>query len=198
MDVKHLLSLQYSAIELRHQALEDLLSGPEHLHATIGSKLGHIRQVRAEYPDAVVQKDLGAFPDPHMPRPPRRGIEPRAPKGKVQGIGSALTGAVRQLLPVREGAVAQPETAVPATDAKWWRLSHLDSALVTSADGTGASWYQRDPEKFRSYLAHSVELHRRLVAQWSDLQEQYRHAHHSFTSPEAWERTFAENRRDQD
>ncbi|WP_082618476.1 glycosyltransferase [Oerskovia sp. Root22] len=198
MDVKHLLSLQYSAIELRHQALEDLLSGPDHLHATIGSKLGHIRQVRSEYPDAVVQKDLGAFPDPHMPRPPRRGVEPRAPKGKVQGIGSALTGAVRQLLPVREGAVAQPETAVPATDAKWWRLSHLDSALVTSADGTGASWYQRDPEKFRSYLAHSVDLHRRLVAQWSDLQEQYRDAHHSFTAPEAWERTFAENRRDQD
>ncbi|MEK8228028.1 glycosyltransferase [Oerskovia sp. M15] len=83
MDVKHLLSLQYSAIELRHQALEDLLSGPEHLHATIGSKLGHIRKVRAEYPDAVVQKDLGAFPDPTC-LAPSPGIEPHAPKGRCR------------------------------------------------------------------------------------------------------------------
>ena len=32
--IKHLVSMQYSTVELRHQALEDVLAGPEQLHAT--------------------------------------------------------------------------------------------------------------------------------------------------------------------
>ncbi|MEK8228029.1 hypothetical protein NKG05_20970 [Oerskovia sp. M15] len=133
---------------------------------------------------------------PHA-SPPRRGSS-RTPQREGAGPQLCTDRGRASASPGPRGAAAQPETAVPATDAKWWRLSHLDSALVTSADGTGASWYQRDPEKFRSYLAHSLDLHRRLAAQWSELQEQYRDAHSSFTAPEAWERTFAENRRDQD
>jgi galactofuranosylgalactofuranosylrhamnosyl-N-acetylglucosaminyl-diphospho-decaprenol beta-1,5/1,6-galactofuranosyltransferase len=193
VDVKHLLSLQYSAIDLRLRALEDLLSGPEHLHETIGTKLPEIRRIRSGHPDAVVSKDPAAFPEPRPVRPPRRGREPQAPQGLVKGVVSALTGAARQLRPVAHAADHQPETSVPAMDARWWRLSHLDSAIVTSADGTGASWYRRDPESFRAYLLRSADLHRQLVARWHELRDLYRAESSSFTSFEAWEKTFSDN-----
>ncbi len=193
VDVKHLLSLQYSAVDLRLRALEDLLSGPEHLHATIGSKLPEIRRIRSEHPDAVVSKDPAAFPEPKPVRPPRRGREPEVPRGVARGLLSALTGAARQLRPVKPEAVDRPEASVPAMDARWWRLSHLDSAVVTSADGTGASWYQRDPESFRTYLARSADLHRQLLARWPELRELYRAEAPAFTSAAAWEKTFDRN-----
>ena len=45
--VRHLLASQYSVAELRLMALEDLLSGPQHLHAQLESRLGDIRALRA-------------------------------------------------------------------------------------------------------------------------------------------------------
>ncbi len=36
--IKHLLAMQYSTVELRHLALEDVLAGPEGLHAQLGSQ----------------------------------------------------------------------------------------------------------------------------------------------------------------
>lgn len=190
IDVKHLLAMQYSAVELRLEGLEDLLRGPDHLHATIASRLADIRATRAAFPDAAVQKDPAAFPPAKRARPLRKGVEPTAPKGLVKGLTTAATGAVRQLRPVREGALVNPEVEVPAADSRWWRLSNVDSAIVSTADGTGAAWYQRDPERFRSLLLRSVDLHRRLRAAWPRLSKEYQAALPGVTSPEAWSQTF--------
>src|SRR5690606_39846075 len=37
-DLKHLLSMQYYAVTLRHEGLRDLLRGPSHLHETMPTK----------------------------------------------------------------------------------------------------------------------------------------------------------------
>jgi len=190
IDVKHLLSMQYSAVELRLEALEDLLKGPDHLHAGIATRLAEIRRTRAEYADAAVEKDPTAFPQAKRARPLRKGVEPTAPRGLVKGLLTAATGSVRQLRPVRPGALTNPEVEVPATDSKWWRLSNVDSAVVTTADGTGASWYRRDPERFRAMLARSVDLHRRLRLEWSRLAREYQAALPVITSVEEWTTTF--------
>ncbi|WNM24359.1 glycosyltransferase [Demequina capsici] len=193
VDVKHLLSLQYSAVELRLKALEDLLEGPEHLHRTLGTMLAEVRVTRSQHPDAVISKDPAAYPETRRHRPPSRGRDPKAPSNIV-GFGvSAATGALRQLRPVRPAALEIPEERVAAVAARWWRLSHLDSAVVTSADGTGASMYIRDPELFRSYLTRSIRLHRRASRQWKKLQAQYRDALPQFTAQSTWEDTFAAN-----
>ncbi|WP_159448772.1 glycosyltransferase [Demequina sp. NBRC 110053] len=192
-DVKHLLQLQYSAVELRLKALEDLLEGPEHLHATIGTTLPEVRALRAQFTDAVIEKDPGAFPLTRRHRPPSRGKLPSQPKGAPAALASALTGALKQLRSVRPQALEIPEERIATTAAKWWRLSHLDSAVVTSADGTGASMYVRDPKKFRAYLRRSARLHQRLARQWGPLSRQYRAAMPAFTSPEEWRVTFAAN-----
>ena len=61
---------------------------------------------------------------------------------------------------------------------------------MTTTDGTGASWYQRDPQAFRRLLARSVQVHERFVREWPQLAQRYRDALPELTSPKAWEETF--------
>ncbi|MCC9173123.1 glycosyltransferase [Arthrobacter sp. zg-Y179] len=191
VDVRHLLSMQYSAVELRLEALEDVLKGPGHLHDTIKTKLPEIRKRRSEFSDAQVSSDVGAFPTTQRVRPPKRGIMPSAPRSMPAAFTKAVTGAARQIMPVRDKALEHPEAVVPAMDARWWRLSQLDSALVSSADGTGASWYKRDNEKFRAMIARSLKLHKELLQKWDRLSVEYRNELPEYTSPAAWSETFA-------
>ena len=81
--------------------------------------------------------------------------------------------------------------ALPHQDASWWVLVKLDSAVVSTADGTTAAWYQRDPRLFRSLRLRSIVLHARLRRQWARLAAEYRAAAPEFTSPEKWRETFA-------
>lgn len=190
VDVKHLLSMQYSAVELRLDALEDLLRGPSHLHETIRTKLPEIRARRAEFADARITKDVATFPSVERVKPPRRGKKPSAPKSMLASLATAVTAGIRQVQSVRPGALEHPEALVPAMDARWWRLSQLDSAIVSSADGSGASWYKRQPEKFQTMMARSIKLHRLLLKDWDKLSKQYSDALPEFTSPQAWQETF--------
>ncbi|WP_294565655.1 glycosyltransferase [uncultured Arthrobacter sp.] len=193
VDVRHLLSMQYSAVELRLQALADVLEGPDHLHRTIGTKLGEVRATRAQFDDARVSKDLVDFPPVKRSKPPRKGKGAAPARTRPAAVVKLLASAVHQLKPVSESAVRNPEEHVAAMDARWWRLAQLDSALVTSSDGTGASWHKRDAEKVRELALRSADLHRRLLLNWSELAEQYQRALPQFTSQEAWKETFAVN-----
>lgn len=190
IDVKHLMCMQYSAAELRLQALEDVLNGPEALHAELPTKLGHIRKVRSEYSDSQLSSDPDAFPATKMRRLPRRGEEPTAPHGRLATLASMGAGFLTQWRGIDEVAKNHPESVVPAAEAKWWRLSRLDSAVVSSADGTTAAWYRRQPKEFREQMARSIALHRRLAANWDKLAAQYREALPRITSPQVWTETF--------
>jgi galactofuranosylgalactofuranosylrhamnosyl-N-acetylglucosaminyl-diphospho-decaprenol beta-1,5/1,6-galactofuranosyltransferase len=193
VDVRHLMSMQYSSVELRLQALEDLLEGPEHLHRNLGTKLPEIRRIRATFPDAAVSKDLQTFPSVKRSKPPKFGRQPSAPKTLPSALTHALTGVLHQLRAVRDGATDYPEAVVPAMDARWWRLVGLDSALVSASDGAGASWYKRDARKFRKYMARSLALHQKLMLRWDELSATYQQELPNFTSAAAWEKTFVDN-----
>jgi galactofuranosylgalactofuranosylrhamnosyl-N-acetylglucosaminyl-diphospho-decaprenol beta-1,5/1,6-galactofuranosyltransferase len=190
VDVKHLLSMQYSAVELRLDALEDLLKGPSHLHQTIRTKLPEIRARRADFDDARITKEVAAFPQVKRVKPPKRGKKPSSPKSIFAALATAASAGVRQVQSVRPGALEHPEALVPAMDARWWRLSQLDSAIVSSADGTGASWYKRHPEHFRNMMARSIKLHQQLLQDWEKLSEEYSRSLPEFTSQQAWRETF--------
>jgi galactofuranosylgalactofuranosylrhamnosyl-N-acetylglucosaminyl-diphospho-decaprenol beta-1,5/1,6-galactofuranosyltransferase len=189
---KHLIAMQYSAAHLRVKALEDILSGPEHLHATLGSILPEVRALRSSYPDAQATTDVAAFPAPRRKRPPRGDRSPQEPRGMRAAALTAAAGVARQLRPVGQEARQRPQAAVPAMDARWWRLSQLDSAVVSTADGTSASWYRRDREHFTDLGRRSLALHQRLLAEWPELSRRYRAAADELVSPDAWAATFAE------
>jgi galactofuranosylgalactofuranosylrhamnosyl-N-acetylglucosaminyl-diphospho-decaprenol beta-1,5/1,6-galactofuranosyltransferase len=185
-----LLSMQYSTVALRALAIEDVLRGPAHLHAEIGTKLAQLREFRLQYADARGEADLESFPPPRR-RAPEAVKSSTTPTNKVNLLTKALSGAARQFRPARQGAKVRPQMALPQQDAGWWVLAKLDSALVSTPDGTTAAWYQRDPRLFRSLGLRSIVLHARLRRRWTRLAADYRAAAPDFTSPEKWRETFA-------
>jgi galactofuranosylgalactofuranosylrhamnosyl-N-acetylglucosaminyl-diphospho-decaprenol beta-1,5/1,6-galactofuranosyltransferase len=187
---KHAVSMQYSAAELRLWALEDLLSGPEHLHRDLPTKLAEIRKYRASESDAKVATDPDAFPHPRRRKPPRRGKEPTAPKNFVGRATAASLGMVKQFRAVTPSAEKRPEVHVASMDVRWWLLSQFDSAIVSTADGAGASWYRRDPKRFMDIMKRSLVAHQQLASQWDTLAKTYRDSVGEITDPKAWAETW--------
>jgi galactofuranosylgalactofuranosylrhamnosyl-N-acetylglucosaminyl-diphospho-decaprenol beta-1,5/1,6-galactofuranosyltransferase len=187
--VKHLASMQYSTAEMRHLALLDVLAGPDQLHADLPTKLGQIRELRAQYADAALKADPDAFPPARRAKPRKRDSDSEVPSRKSQLLSMAV-GSLRQFRGVRPLSREFPEAVVPAMDAKWYRLATMDAAVVSMPDGTSAAFYQRDPEEFRDALKRTVEIHRRLHTEWPQLAALYRAKLGEVTSPEVWAATF--------
>jgi galactofuranosylgalactofuranosylrhamnosyl-N-acetylglucosaminyl-diphospho-decaprenol beta-1,5/1,6-galactofuranosyltransferase len=81
-------------------------------------------------------------------------------------------------------------------DARWWMLSQFDSAVVSTADGTSASWYRRDLAQARELMRRTIAIHQRMYIEWDSLVDRYRHALPEITSPQAWKKTFESARPD--
>jgi galactofuranosylgalactofuranosylrhamnosyl-N-acetylglucosaminyl-diphospho-decaprenol beta-1,5/1,6-galactofuranosyltransferase len=188
--IKHLLAMQYSTVELRHLALEDALAGPDRLHDDLPTKLGQVRELRKQFPDAQLKADPDAFPAARREKPRKKDMDSEIP-GRASQYLSAAKGSIRQFRAARRLSRDFPESVVPAMDARWFRLATLDSAVVSMPDGTSAAFYQRDPELFRDLLRRTVEIHERLYRQWPTLAQTYRDQLGEITSAQRWEKTFA-------
>jgi len=194
--VKHLFAFQYSTAELRHRALEDVLAGPGQLHADLLTKLPEVRALRAEFTDARLEPDPDAFPAVRRKKPPKRGVDPTQPKGRVGQLVSAGTSAVRQFRPKRSLSSDHPEARLAAMDAKWWMIAQFDSVVVSSPDGASTAWYHRDPEEFSDLLARTVDIHQRLYREWPRLSVEYKAALSDLTSVDRWSETFEASKGD--
>jgi len=188
--LQSLLSMQYSTVALRLLAVEDVLTGPGHMHREIATKLPQLRQVRAPYTDAKAAADLESFPPPRRKAPDEL-KHSTTPTNKLNLMTKAAGGTIRQFRRTPERARKRPQMALPYQDAGWWVLANLDSVLVSAAEGTSAAWYQRDPKLFRSLGWRSLVAHRRLRRNWARLAKEYRDAAPDFNSPERWRETFA-------
>jgi galactofuranosylgalactofuranosylrhamnosyl-N-acetylglucosaminyl-diphospho-decaprenol beta-1,5/1,6-galactofuranosyltransferase len=188
--VKHLLAMQYSTAELRLLAIEDVLRGPGHLHPSISTRLPDVRAIRARYTDAQTKPHSDAFPQVRRDKPPKRGRDSSVRESPLNQLKLAAKGGIRQLRPVRELAKRHPEVRLAAADARWYRLAARDSAIVTTTDGAGASWYRRNPKEFRRMLRRTVAAHQQLAREWPRLAKEYRRELEDVTSPSAWEKTF--------
>ena len=191
--VKHLLSMQYGPAEMGLMAIEDILEGPQRMHRDVLKRLPELRELRKGYDDSKPAGDLDQFPAARRRKPPRKGKEPTAPVSKVGRAKTMVAGAARQLRPVRQSARVNPEASIPHLDLKWWLLSQFDSALVSSADGSTAAWYKRDPALFNDLMRRSVTIHARLAKEWPELARQYKIALPDLASPKAWQETFDES-----
>jgi galactofuranosylgalactofuranosylrhamnosyl-N-acetylglucosaminyl-diphospho-decaprenol beta-1,5/1,6-galactofuranosyltransferase len=188
--LQNLLSMQYSTAALRLQALEDVLSGPAHLHREIGTKMKQLRELRVQFTDAQEAADMESFPPPRR-RAPEAVKDDSTPTNKRNLLTKAAAGTVRQFRRPRKGAAKRPQMALPYQDASWFVLTKLDSAVVSTADGGTAAWYRRDPRLFRSLGLRGVVLHARLYRRWARLAAEYRAAAPGFDSPAQWRETFA-------
>jgi galactofuranosylgalactofuranosylrhamnosyl-N-acetylglucosaminyl-diphospho-decaprenol beta-1,5/1,6-galactofuranosyltransferase len=183
------LSMQYSTVALRLMAVEDVLSGPAHLHRELPTKLQELQEFRRQFSDAQTAADIESFP-PARRKAPDNVKASTTPTNKINLATKTAAGLVHQLRRPRKGASQRPQMALPYQDMGWWILARLDSALVSSADGTSASWYKRDRKLFRSLGRRSVSAHVRLQREWPRLAAEYRAAAKEFNSPEKWRETF--------
>ncbi|NHW45698.1 glycosyltransferase family 2 protein [Paenarthrobacter sp. MSM-2-10-13] len=189
-DVKHLVSMQYYPEQARVMALRDVLAGPGNLHEQLPTTMPQLRAMREEFQDSQVKTDPAAFPEVFRKRPPKKPQSYKQP-GALGLLPWAVKTVLKQTLaPVRDTAKANPEAHVAHQDGKWWSLAHLDSAVVSNADGTGASWHLRDPKMARQLLIESARLHAQLFSNWETLRAQYQEALPEITSMESWRKTF--------
>lgn len=188
--IAHLVSMQYSTVEIRHMALEDVLAGPYGLHEQLPTRLAEVNAHRKKFTDAQLDGDREAFPEVRRKKPPRKGRDIVEVPGRLSQLITAGLAPIRHLKPAREMAKEHPEVEIRAIDAKWYRLAAYDSAVVSMNDGTSAAFYQRDAEKFRELVAKTADLHQRLAREWPRLAAEYRAALPEITSPAAWEKTF--------
>jgi galactofuranosylgalactofuranosylrhamnosyl-N-acetylglucosaminyl-diphospho-decaprenol beta-1,5/1,6-galactofuranosyltransferase len=188
--ISHLVSMQYSTVEIRHQALLDVLAGPDHLHEMLPTRLGEINALRKQFTDAQLEADREAFPETRRKKPPRKGRDIVEIPSRVSRLITAGLAPIRQLRPARELSSEFPEVEIRAMDAKWYRLASYDSAVVSMNDGTSAAFYKRDTATFRELVKKTTELHQQLTREWPRLAEEYRAALPEITSPDTWSQTF--------
>ena len=190
IQLKHLMAMQYSAAHLREQALIDVLAGPDGLHATLSTRLQEVRAARSTFDDSRVAADVSEFAAVRPARPRKR--EPRTAKPTSQAavLFTAALGLARQLTPVPAASADRPEREVPAADAGWWSLSRLDSALVSTTDGTGVSWHRRDRTRSLAAARRAAQVHQQLLREWPRLSAEYRAALPDLVGVDAWRKTL--------
>lgn len=181
------LRFVYSAMALHHMALKDIMRGPQYLVDCLPTKLGEVRELRAQYPDAQVEDSFEAFPEPvgEVESPKNH---PSTMKSRYKAaVGLIAASFVRNVDPDK---AMRPDAAISARDAAWtWlALDHVNSALVTTADGNGVAWLKRDNKRFRQGMLEGYRLTRRILRNWRRLSAQYRA--YGISSMETWARIF--------
>lgn len=197
VDLKHLMSMQYYPIALRHRALSDILSGPSHLLRTLATAMPEARALTRAYPETVVHRESDG---PLRSRQGRLVFERDGSGGQEAPTGLALRVFTLRVLvshwfhAPRAESIVQPDVEIGHEDAAWWRLPPYDSAIVSSADGAGKNVYRRDRTQYRRMLLDSIRLHRRLRRDWDRLSREYRSALGELTSPDTWRSALGEPR----
>ena len=174
---------------LHHMALRDILRGPQYLVDCLPTKLGEVRELRAKYPDAQAKDSFEAFPEPAGEvEPPKN--HPSTMKSRYKAaVGLIAKSFVKN---VNTEKAVRPDAAIPARDAAWTWLAfdHVNSALVTTADGNGVAWLKRDNKRFRKSMLEGYRLTRGITKHWKRLAAQYQA--YGIASMETWAHIFGD------
>ncbi|WP_322409596.1 glycosyltransferase [Microbacterium invictum] len=180
-DVNHLLCAQYGSVRLRNQAIDDILSGPDHLDRTLRAGPARPARILAAVGQVVISES-------ELPEVPRR--VPRRPVGVRTRVVRALRVAVHQ---VSRPKAAQPGVRLAREHGKWWVLGLLDGAIVDAAGGSGAFVTRRSRAELLGRLRDAILLRARAWVRWSHISREYRAAAPTLASPESWRRRFSGN-----
>src|SRR6202023_2210229 len=124
-----------------------------------------------EYPDAVVLPASSELP------PPLHRTKAMKPPVNPLSISYRLArGVLHNMTTADPDHHERPEYNVPTQDARWFRLCTVDGVTVTTADGCGVVYRQRDRQKMISLLLKSLRRQRRLVSRFDEMRRVYREA----------------------
>ena len=187
--IKHLMCLEYSTVAIQNEAMRDFLAGPEQLFRVLESSLPKVAGIRKQYPDAVKLPTAADLPRPSgAPGVPTKDIGGRlAPLKKAIWLAKGLK---HSLSKENKEHHDVPQANWAPIEARWFSLSRVDGATVTTADGTGVVYRKRDRDKAKALLEESHALQQEVVQRFDEMRERYRGAHEWLTSREAWGEVF--------
>lgn len=181
--LKHLLCLEYSTVAIQNKAMDDFLAGPDHIFSILESALPEVRKMRSQFPDAVVLESASALPAPSDKRWRKKVSIPTNPLS----ISVRLTrGVLHQLSAHNPEHHVRPQINVATQDARWFSLCKVDGVTVTTADGRGVVYRQRDRAKMFELLRESLTRQVQLGRKFNKMRKVYRKALPKLTSTESW------------
>lgn len=140
--------------------------------------------MREQYPDAVVLAGATTLPPPSDKRWRKKVAIPTNPVA----ISSRLArGLVHQLRAHNPEHHRRPQVNVATQDARWFSLCRVDGVTVTTADGRGVVYRQRDRDKMFELLRESLKRQMRLARKFNRMRRVYRDALPVLTSKQRWE-----------
>ncbi|HEX2213078.1 MAG TPA: glycosyltransferase, partial [Mycobacterium sp.] len=181
--VKHLLCLEYSTVAIQNRAMADFLAGPEHIFSILESALPDVRKMREAYPDAVVLPGATALPPPSD----RRRKKVKIPTNPVSISVRLTRGLLHQLKTHDPVHHRRPQLNVATQDARWFLLCKVDGVTVTTADGRGVVFRQRDRAKMLALLRASLRQQLRLARKFNRMRKVYRESLPVLASKQKWE-----------
>ena len=184
---KHLLCLEYSTVAIQNEAIRDFLAGPMHIREILPTALGKVAQIRRGYPDAVVLPSAEELPRTTGEATHLGVDEPANPVAKVKALLGAVLNNARPADP-RHHEV--PQANYPPIEARWFSLGRVDGVTVTTADGRGVVYRQRDRGKMIELARESARLQQELRERFDEMRAQYRAAHEELVSKESWAHVY--------
>ncbi|MDF2823777.1 MAG: glycosyltransferase-like protein [Mycobacterium sp.] len=182
--IKHLLCLEYSTVAIQNKAMDDFLAGPENLFSILESALPEVREMRTHFPDAVVLESATTLPTPSDKRWRKKVNIPTNPAS----ISVRLARGVLHQLKTHDPQHHQrPQINVATQDARWFSLCNVDGVTVTTADGRGVVYRQRDRDKMFELLRESLRRQAQLARKFNGMRKRYRAALPTLTSTQMWE-----------
>ncbi|WIM69072.1 glycosyltransferase [Corynebacterium breve] len=188
---KHIMCMEYSTMAIQIEAIKDFLAGPDQLFDVLESSLPRIQKVRQNYSDAVIIDSASELPAATgAPGVPTRNIGGRL--AKIKKLPWAAK-SLKHLLQKEDRAHWEaPQLNLTPDEARWFALSRVDSATVSTAGGTGVAFRKRDRDLAKDLLNQTRDLHKQIKENWDELKATYRSAQDELVSRDNWKKIFDE------
>ena len=187
--LKHVACMEYSTLAIQIQAMKDFLAGPEHLFGILESTLPSVQKIRSQYSDAKILESAAELPSATgAPGVPVRDIGGRL--AKVKKIPWAVKGLLHLMKEEDRAHHEAPQLNLTPEEARWFTLSRVDSATVSTAGGTGVAFRKRDRQLATELVDQTRALHKEITEQFDDLKLRYRNYRDTLTSRESWKEIF--------
>ena len=170
--LKHTMCMEYSTMAIQIEAMKDFLAGPDQLFDILESSLPRIAKLRSNYSDAVIIDSADQLPAPTgAPGVPTQNIGGRL--AKIKKIPWAVKG-LKHLLSKEEPRHHEaPQLNLTPDEARWFTLSRVDSATVSTAGGTGVAFRKRDRDLARDLVEQTRELLSYIEDNFDEMRTEY-------------------------
>ncbi|MDN6135995.1 glycosyltransferase [Corynebacterium sp.] len=187
--LKHTMCMEYSTMAIQIEAMKDFLAGPDQLFDILESSLPRIAKLRSNYSDAVIIDSVDQLPAPTgAPGVPTQNIGGRL--AKIKKIPWAVKGLKHLLSKEDPRHHEAPQLNLTPDEARWFTLSRVDSATVSTAGGTGVAFRKRDRDLARDLVEQTRELLSDIEDNFDEMRTEYRKALPELTSRESWRKIF--------